>query len=152
MAKTEELVFNMAQPFAAREGCEILEVEYKKEGSDYHLRVYLDKDEGSVDLDTCEKVSRALSDELDKKDPIKESYILEVCSPGIDRQLKRDKDFMRFMGRKVDVKLFAPKDGKKEFEGILKSYEEGTVTIASGKEDIEIKKDEAVYIKLHVEF
>lgn len=153
MSKIEQIVYELAAPIAVQFGCEVIEVEYKKEGSDYYLRVYIDKDEESVGIDDCEKVSRALDSELDRVDPIKEAYMLEVCSPGIDRELKRDKDFVRFMGCDVDVKFFAPHDGKKEFCGVLKDYDGKNITIETDDgQTIVYDKNDAVYTRLAVKF
>lgn len=152
MSKTEQAVFEIASKIAEPMGYEIIETEYKKEGSDYFLRVYIDKEDSYIGIDDCEKVSKLLSEELDKSDPISEAYYLEVCSPGIDRKLKRDKDFIRFTGSEVDVKLYAPQDGIKEFSGVLEQYDSGYATIKSENKTYKIKKDEAVYIKLAVKF
>lgn len=152
MSKTEQIVWKMAEEIAVGLGYEIADVEYKKEGSEYFLRVFIDKDEGYIGIDDCEKVSKLLSDKLDEDDPIAEAYYLEVCSPGIDRKLKRDKDFIRFLGSDVDVKLFAPKEGVKEFCGTLEAYSDGVATVKYEDKMLEIKKDEAVYIKLAVKF
>lgn len=152
MSKTEQLVFEIAEKLALPLGFEIAHVEYKKEGSEYFLRVFIDTDEGYISIDDCEKVSRALSDELDKSDPIKEAYYLEVCSPGIDRTLRRDKEFIRFLGSEVDVKLFAPVDGVKEFSGVLASYESPIAKIKASDKEYSVNKDDAVYIKLAVKF
>ncbi len=151
VSKTEEIVFELAEPFAAEIDCEVLEVEYKKEGADYFLRVYLDRESG-VDMDACAYVSERLSAKLDAVDPIREAYFLEVCSPGIDRALKRDKDFVRFAGRKVDVKLYAAKDGVKEFCGVLCGKEGDVITVDLGKQSVSFKADEAAYVKLAIEF
>lgn len=151
MSKTEEIVFALAEPYAAEIDCEVLEVEYKKEGADYFLRVYLDRESG-VDMDACAYVSERLSVALDEKDPIKEAYFLEVCSPGIDRALKRDKDFVRFAGRKVDVKLYAAKDGMKEFCGALVSKDGDTVTVDLDGKNVSFLFEEAAFIKLAIEF
>ena len=152
MSKTEQIVFEIANKIAEPMGYEIVETEYKKEGSDYFLRVYIDKEDGYIGIDDCEKISRLLSDELDKKDPISEAYFLEVCSPGIDRKLKREKDFIRFTGREVDVKLYAPIDGMKEFCGVLKSYRENKAEIQTQHQPYSIDVNDAVYIKLAVKF
>lgn len=152
MAKVEQLARELAEPIAQQIGCEVLDAEYKKEGSDYYLRVYLDREDGGVDLDACEYVSRRLETELDRLDPIKDAYYLEVCSPGLDRPLKRDKDFERFLGSDVEVKFFAPRDGKKEFEGVLAGYKDGVVTLEIGKECIQFPKTDAAYIRLAVKF
>ncbi|MBQ4160738.1 MAG: ribosome maturation factor RimP [Clostridia bacterium] len=151
MSKTEEIVFRLAEPYAAEIDCEVLEVEYKKEGADYFLRVYLDRESG-VDMDACAYVSERLSAALDEADPIREAYFLEVCSPGIDRALKRDKDFVRFAGKKVDVKLYAAKDGIKEFCGVLVGKDGDVITVQIDKQSICFTADEAAYVKLAIEF
>lgn len=151
MSKTEELVYALAEPFAAEIDCEVLEVEYKKEGADYFLRVYLDRETG-VDMDACAYVSERLSAALDAADPIKDAYFLEVCSPGIDRALKRDKDFVRFAGRKVDVKLYATKDGLKEFCGVLLEKDGDVVTVEHEGKTVCFNTEEAAFIKLAIEF
>lgn len=151
MSKIEEIVLSLAEPFASEIECEVLEVEYKKEGADYFLRVFLDRETG-VDMDACAYVSERLSAALDEKDPIKDAYFLEVCSPGIDRALKRDKDFVRFSGRKVDVKLYAAKDGIKEFCGVLISKEGEIISIDLNGKTVCFTQDEAAYIKLAIEF
>ncbi len=151
MSKTEELVYALAEPFAAEIDCEVLEVEYKKEGTDYFLRVYLDRETG-VDMDACAYVSERLSAALDAADPIKDAYFLEVCSPGIDRALKRDKDFVRFAGRKVDVKLYATKDGLKEFCGVLLEKDGDVVTVEHEGKTVCFNTEEAAFIKLAIEF
>lgn len=153
MNKIEQIAYDLAVPIAEQIGCEVIEAEYKKEGSDYYLRIYIDKLTESVGIDDCEYVSRAVEAELDKVDPIKEAYYLEVCSPGIDRELKRDKDFARFMGSEVDVKFFAPKDGRKEFCGVLEEYKAPVVSVRlENGETLEFDKKDAVYIKLAVKF
>ena len=152
MSKSEQIVYDLAVPFAEQIGCEVAEVEFIKEGSEYYLRVYIDRDEGSIAIDDCEYVSVRLSEELDKKDPISQAYYLEVCSPGIDRKLKREKDFLRFMGREVDVKLYAAIDGSKEFSGALKGFAGDIATIESGGKCIDVKQQDAVWIRLAVKF
>lgn len=153
MSKVEQIAYELASPIAEQIGCEVIEAEYKKEGSDYFLRIYIDKETQSVGIDDCEYVSRALEVELDKIDPIKEAYYLEVCSPGIDRVLKRDKDFERFMGSEVDIKFFAQRDGKKEFCGVLIDYDGKNVTVElDNKEKLVYDKNDAVYTRLAVKF
>lgn len=105
-----------------------MDVEYVKEGSDYYLRVYADK-EGGITINDCEIVNRALGDLLDKDDYIDDAYILEVSSPGLTRPLKKENDFKRSIGKLVEIKTFAKVNGAKEFEGILKDYDADTVTI-----------------------
>lgn len=107
---------------------ELVDVEFIKEAGTYYLRIYIDK-EGGITIDDCEIVSRALSDMLDEKDFIAESYILEVSSPGVGRPLKKDKDFARSIGEEVDVKLYKPMEKQKEFTGLLESYSDTEITV-----------------------
>lgn len=154
MSKIEKLAFELACPIAAQIGCEVVETEFKKEGGSYFLRVYIDREDGSVGIDDCEYVSKRFSDAIDSIDPISEPYYLEVCSPGLDRKLKRDKDFLRFCGHEVDVKLYAPQDsiGAKEFCGTLTDYADGIATIEVDGKPIKIDKKDAVWIKPAVKF
>ena len=122
--KTEELIM----PIIEANNFELVDVEYVKEGSNWYLRAYIDK-EGGINVDDCELVSRALSDLLDEHDFISEAYILEVSSPGLLRPLKKDKDFERNLSELVEVKLYKAIDKQKEFEGILKAYTSDTITI-----------------------
>ncbi len=123
-AKTEELLL----PIAEKNGVEIYDIEYVKEGSDWYLRAYIDKPEG-VSINDCEAVSRALSDELDRTDFIEDAYILEVSSPGLGRMLKKDKHLQKSIGRVVELKTYKPVSGGKEFEGILKCFDEKQLII-----------------------
>lgn len=122
--RTEELL----APIAEANGVEIYDVEYVKEGSDWYLRAYIDKPEG-VNIQDCENVSRALSDKLDEEDFIEEAYILEVSSPGLGRALKKDKHLEKSLGKEVELRLYKPRDKQKEFTGILKAFDAGSVTI-----------------------
>lgn len=130
MGKIEDTIWKIAAPLAAENGLELIDVEYVKEGAEWYLRLYLDKDtEEGVDLDDCELISRKLSDKLEEKDPIQQAYRLEVSSPGIERPLKRTKDFMRFIGEKILIKTFANFEGRKEFIGLLEAATEETITL-----------------------
>ena len=149
--KVTELVASFAEPVVKAHGCELWDVEYVREGSDYFLRLYLDK-EGGVDITDCEAISRAMDPILDEKDPIANSYIFEVCSAGLERALKRPSDFARFMGSAVTVKLYRPRNGLKEIPGVLTGYEEGRVTLEAGKETITFEKSEVALVRLRVEF
>ena len=149
--KVTELVEKLAQPVVQAHGCELWDVEYVREGSDYFLRLYLDK-EGGVDILDCEAISRAMDPILDEKDPIPTSYIFEVCSAGLERALKRPGDFARFMDSPVMVKLYRPRKGLKEIPGVLRGYEEGRVTVEAGKEMITFEKSEVALVRLRVEF
>ena len=149
--KVTDVVFELANPIALANGCSIYDVEYKKEGSDFVLRVIIDKeDDTPISIDQCENVSRALSDILDEKDPISEPYMLEVSSPGIDRELKKETDFVRFMGRDVDIKLYKAIDGTKLVCGKLCAYSDGNVTIETDKKQIEIAKADYSSVRLSV--
>ena len=149
--RTEELL----KPIAEANGVEIYDVEYVKEGSEWYLRCYIDKKEG-VNINDCEAVSRALSDELDKVDFIEDAYILEVSSPGLGRQLKKDKHFQRSLLSEVDVKCYKPINGSKDFTGILKAFDENTLTLEmdSGKEkeDVTFNRKDIATVKLTLDF
>ena len=149
--KVTEFVASFAKPVVEQYGCELWDVEYVREGSDYFLRLYIDK-EGGVDINDCEAISRAVDPILDEKDPIQESYHFEVCSAGLERALKRPSDFERFMGSAVTVKLYRPRNGLKEIPGVLKGYENGRVTLEAGKETITFEKSEVALVRLRVEF
>ena len=150
--KVTELVAQFAQPIVEAHGCKLWDVEYVREGSERFLRLYLDKENGAVDINDCEAISRAVDPILDEKDPIKESYHFEVCSAGLERALKRPGDFERFMGSAITVKLYRPRNGLKEIPGILRGYEDGKVTVEAGKEMITFEKSEVALVRLRVEF
>lgn len=149
--KVTELVAQFAKPIVEECGCELWDVEYVREGSEYFLRLYLDK-EGGVDIDDCEAVSRAVDPILDEKDPIPGPYHFEVCSAGLERTLKRPSDFERFLGSPITVKLYRPRNGLKEIPCVLKGYQEGVLTVESGKETIQFEKSEVALVRLRVEF
>ncbi len=146
--KAEELL----QPVTDAQGVRIYDVEYVKEGSDWYLRAYIDKD-GGVTIEDCEAVSRAYSEKLDEADLIKDAYILEVSSPGLGRQLKKDRHFANSIGEEVELKLFEAVDGEKEFTGILTAFDKDTVTIqAEGKEAQSFERSKLAVIRLTVDF
>ena len=149
--KVTELVAEFARPIVEAHGCQLWDVEYVREGSEYFLRLYLDK-EGGVDINDCEAVSRAVDPILDEKDPIPGSYHFEVCSAGLERVLKRPADFQRFMGSPITVKLYRPRNGLKEIPCVLKAYDEGKLTVEAGKETIVFEKSEVAQVRLRVEF
>lgn len=122
--KTEAILM----PIVEEHGYELVDVEYVKEGGTWYLRAYIDKP-GGINVDDCEVVSRRLSDILDEKDYIDEAYILEVSSPGLGRPLKKEKDFKRSLGEEVDVRTYRMIEKQKEFTGLLKDYDDATVTI-----------------------
>ena len=149
--KITEIVEQFAKPIVEAHGCTLWDVEYVREGSERFLRLYLDK-EGGVDITDCEAITRAVDPILDEKDPIPDSYHFEVCSAGLERALKRPGDFERFMGSAITVKLYRPRNGLKEFPGILRGYEDGRVTVEAGKETITFEKSEVALVRLRVEF
>ena len=153
MKKITELTAELAAPAIAEQGCTLWDVEYVKEAGTWYLRILLDK-EGGVDILDCEEISRKVSDLLDEADPIEGSYTLEVGSAGAERALKRPSDFQRFLGSPVLVKLYRAREGRKEFSGYLKSYDEATgdVTVTVGSQDLVFPKKETALVRLRVEF
>lgn len=149
--KVTDIVTEFAQPVVEQNGCSLWDVEYVREGSERYLRVFIDK-EGGVDINDCEAVHRALDPILDQRDPIAESYHFEVCSAGLERALKRERDFRQFMGSPVLVKLYRPRNGLKEIPCVLTGYEDGAITVQSGKETITFTKSEVALVRLRVEF
>ena len=151
--KITELVAEVAAPVAQEQGCTLWDVEYVREAGQWYLRLYLDK-EGGVDILDCEAVSRKVSDLLDELDPIEASYIFEVSSAGAERPLKRPSDFQQFMGSPVLLKTYKPVNGRKEFAGHLKAYDEatGAVTITVGTQDLTFEKRDVALVRLRVEF
>ena len=149
--KVTDLVASLAKPVVEAHGCQLWDVEYVREGSEYFLRLYLDK-EGGVDILDCEKISRAMDPILDEADPITGSYHFEVCSAGLERTLKRPADFQRFMGSAITVKLYRPRNGLKELPCVLTGYEDGRITVTAGKETVTFEKSEVALVRLRVEF
>ena len=145
--RTEELL----KPIAEENGVEIYDVEFVKEAGEYYLRAYIDK-EGGVNIGDCEAVSRKLSDELDKEDFIEEGYILEVSSPGLGRTLKKDRHLEKSIGEEVEIKLYKPIDTVKEFTGILKSFDEKSITITENDEDRTFERSGIAKIRLTFDF
>ncbi|MCI9327422.1 ribosome maturation factor RimP [bacterium 1xD8-48] len=144
-------------PIAEANHVEIYDIEYVREGGEQYLRCYIDKEEG-VSIDDCENVSRALSDALDREDFIDDAYILEVSSPGLGRQLKKDKHLEKSLGEEVEIKTFKPVGGVREFTGFLTTFDEGTITIempssneGEGEKTVFNRKDIAV-VRLTLDF
>lgn len=147
-SEIEQLVL----PITDANGLELVDVEYVKEGGEFFLRVYIDK-EGGVSLNECELVTRALNPILDEKDPIKDNYYLEVSSPGLDRPLKKDKDFVKYQGRDVEIKLYKPMNGSKLHEGELVGLtEEKNIKVIIDNEEVEFNKKDVALIRLAIRF
>ena len=152
MAKVTDLTAQLATPIAEAAGCTIWDVEYVKEAGTWFLRVYIDK-QGGVSIEDCEAVSRPLSDKLDEADPIEGSYTLEVSSAGADRALKKPEQFRQFIGTEVEVKLYRPRDGRKEHVGVLTEYaEDGSVTLDVAGIPTTFEKKELAQVRLYVRF
>ena len=154
MAKKEDYVGRVErflEPIMQENQFELVDVEWVKEAGTWYLLAYVDK-EGGISVDDCEVVSRRLSDWLDKEDFISESYILEVSSPGLGRPLKKDKDFARSIGKDVDVKLYRARDKRKDFTGVLKAYDEDTVTIEEEGKELVFERGEIALIRLAFDF
>lgn len=146
--KTEELILPILQEY----DFELVDVEYVKEAGNWYLRAFIDK-EGGITVNDCEMVSRKMSDLLDEKDFISDSYIFEVSSPGLGRQLKKDKDFLRSIGEVVEGKLFRAVDKRKDFEGVLRSFDKETIVIEEKNgQEIELKRENIALIRLHIDF
>lgn len=131
---------------------ELVDVEFKKEGSSKFLRIFLDKPQG-ITLDDCQIMNKKIGDELDKTDPIKEPYYLEVSSPGLDRPLKNDKDFKRNINKDVEVKLYEPLDGTKLIQGCLLEFNENNLKIQHEDDSVvDVPRDKIALIRLAVKF
>ena len=147
---TVQKVWEIAEPVVTDLGLKLWDVRYVKEGADWYLRVFIDKD-GGVDINDCENVSRALDEPLDENDPIPQAYTLEVSSPGLERPLVRDEHFEQFVGADIMVKMIRPVEGlPKEFKGVLAAYSDGEVTVNdhSGENQVIINTKDAAWIKL----
>lgn len=145
--KTEELL----NPILERMGFELWDVEYVKEGQDMYLRAFIDK-EGGITIDDCVDVSHALSDALDADDYIEDAYILEVSSPGLGRTLKKDKEFLRSIGKDIDIKLYKALDGTKEYTGALIGFDKYSVTIKNGEEEKCFNRNDIAKVNLTIDF
>ncbi len=149
--KAEEVVLELATPIAELHGLEVVDVEYQKEGQDWILRVFIDKEDG-VSLEDCQNVSRSLSEELDAKDPFKNSYLLEVSSPGIDRPLKTKRDFERFAGKLIDISTYIPIKGEKKLTGELLGLEDDNIKILIEGEELLVPLAKVAQTRLSINF
>lgn len=145
--KAEELLL----PIVEGRGFELVDVEYVKEAGSWYLRGYIDKP-GGITVNDCEAVSRVFSDRLDEKDFIEDSYIMEISSPGLDRPLKKEKDFARAMGKAVEIRTYRPIDKQKEFCGILNAYDSNSVTIHEEEGTRTFDRKDIALIRMAIEF
>ena len=147
----EQTAEELLKPITDRLGVEIYDVEYVKEGNERYLRAYIDK-EGGVNIQDCEDVSRAYSDVLDEEDPIPEAYILEVSSPGLGRQLKKERHFAKSVGKEVEVRLYEDMDGRREYAGVLKSYSATTITLELPDREQVFDRSKLSVVRLKMDF
>ncbi|MBR2289553.1 MAG: ribosome maturation factor RimP [Clostridia bacterium] len=145
MAKIEEQVEALLEPVISGLGYDLYDVTYSKEGKDYYLRIFIDKEEG-IGIEDCEKVNEAIDSLLDEKDLIAESYFLEVSSPGLERLLRKEKHFLENIGKEIAVKLYRPVNKKREFTGILKGFENGKISLEVGTELVEFELKDTVSV------
>ena len=151
MKKVTETVRELALPVVEENGCKLWDVEYVREAGQWYLRIYIDKD-GGVNILDCEAISRALSDILDEADPIEGSYTFEVSSAGADRVLKKPEHFARFQGSEGEVRLYRARDGRKDFVGLLQSWQDGDVVLEVGGQPMSFEKKEVAQVRLYPRF
>lgn len=146
--RTEELI----TPILDRMNFELVDVEYVKEGGTWYLRAYIDK-EGGITVNDCEAVAREMNEILDKEDFVEDSYVFEVSSPGLGRPLKKEKDYIRSMGKEVEIRTYRAINREKEFYGILSAYDENTVTIKTEDgTEMTFEKSDIALIRLAFDF
>lgn len=151
MSKITEIVSALAKPVIEAEGCTLWDVEYVREAGSMYLRVFVDK-AGGLGIDDCERISRALDPILDEAAPVPGTYIFEVGSPGLERELKRPSDFVAFMGSEVVLKFYSPINGVKSCVGVLSSYDNETIGIIIGDEERSYDMSKLAKVNLHVSF
>ncbi|PLR84249.1 ribosome maturation factor RimP [Bacillus canaveralius] len=155
MSKVTDVVEELVTPILDDNGLELVDIEYVKEGKDWFLRVFIDKDSG-IDIEECGMVSEKLSEKLDELDPVPHNYFLEVSSPGAERPLKKERDYQRAVGKNVFIKTYEPIDGEKSFEGELKDFNGQSIMveikIKTRKKLIEIPFDKVAAARLAVTF
>lgn len=145
---TVSAVWDIAQPIAESLGLILWDVRFQKEGANWYLRIFIDK-EGGVGIEDCVAMSHAIEEPLDEADPIEQSYNLQVSSPGLERDLVRDEHFRRFLGEKIMLKLPRAVDGQKEFHGVLEQYDDGTLTLLYGEnKTLTVNKKETSWVRL----
>ena len=149
--KLTDKVFSIVEPTVTALGYELYEVEYQKEYDNWVLTLFIDHPNG-ISLDDCEKVSTAVDPVLDEADPIEQAYYLSVSSVGIDRPIKSDKDFTRNIGKKIDVKLYAPLNGKKELQGTLTAFDDNEFTVETKTGSVSLGRKQAALIRPHIDF
>ena len=147
----EQKAEQLLSPIVKEMGFALVDIEYVKEAGNWYLRGYIDK-EGGITVNDCEAVSRLFSDKLDEKDFIEDSYIMEISSPGLDRPLKKEKDFARAMGKDVEIRTYRPLDKRKEFVGVLKDYNDKQVMIEEDEGSRTFERKDIALIRLWIDF
>ena len=147
MANIEERVETLVKPTIEDLGYQLYDVQYAKEGKDYFLRIFIEKENGTISLEDCEKVNNEIEEMLDTADYIKELYFLEVSSTGIEKQIRKTKHLQENIGEIIDVKLFKPINNSKEYIGILKKFDDETIYLEADNQIIELERKNISLIK-----
>lgn len=150
MARIEDQVENLLKPIITNLGYDLYDVIYTKEGKDFYLRIFIDK-KGGIGIEDCEKVNEAINDILDEKDIISESYFLEVSSPGLERNLRKEKHFLDNIGKKITLKLYRPVNKKREFTGILRGFKDNKIVLEV-EELLEFELKDTVSVNIVFDF
>ncbi|MEV5024715.1 ribosome maturation factor RimP [Paenibacillus sp. LPE1-1-1.1] len=150
-SKIKAAVQEMVLPYLSSNGFELVDIEYVKEGSNYFLRIFVDK-EGGIDIDDCGRISEFMSEQLDKNDPVTDAYFLEVSSPGAERPLRKEEDVRKAIGKHVYITTYEPISGAKEFEGLLLSFDGESAVVRTGKKEYTIPYDKVAGARLAIVF
>jgi len=149
--KVEDILYELSMPILEKYNFEFVDAEYKKEGGQWYLRLFIDK-EGGITIDDCQLVSEELSVKLDEVDPIDHSYIFEVSSPGIDRPLKTERDFKKNLNKELEIKFYEPYEGKKAIEAILLDYNDNKVVLNFNGKIIEVDRKMIAVMRPTIKF
>lgn len=145
---TVDRVSEIIKPFIDELSLELWDVTFKKEGTDWYLRVFIDKD-GGVSIDDCVNLTHAITKPLDEADPISQSYMLEVSSPGVERELKTDKHFVKYIGSPVMMRTIRPIDGVRDFNGVMTEFNDGMITVTlKDEKEVTVNKKDTSFVKL----
>lgn len=145
---TIQRVYELAKPLADSLGLDLWDIRFEKEGADWYLRVFIDK-EGGIAIDDCEALSRPLNKLLDETDPIEQAYVFEVGSPGLGRELRKPEHFQQFIGEEIRIKLYKSINGQKEIVGILKEYNKDFIKVENSGQQIDIPNSECGIVRLN---
>ncbi len=148
-SSVSQSIRELVLPIVENANLELVDIEYKKEGKDWFLRVFIDKQNG-ITVEDCKKISRQIEDIIEVEDLIPNRYYLEVSSPGLDRPLKKDRDFLRYLGKSIQVSLFSPIQEKRKYTGIIENFKESTLFLDVGEKTISIPMDNIASAKLEI--